>query len=276
MKAAAFAVLALLTASPVSAQIAPPVRNVESGVLEIATSAELAPVLEKVGAAFTRQKPGTRVRIASVGSNVAFSRLTTARADIAITGRAIADQEAKGFEWVYLVPPAGVPVFRGSEREPGHSPRIAVIVAKGSPIRSLTIADLSRRFLPGGEGRIVMPDAESGTGRYFRQKVLGGANQLDWARITEIEETDHRRPGAVADGIARMVARDPAAIGIADGTLRPGVRVVPVSDAARLFDRQVLAYAHPSDRAEAAAFLAYLKSAQGQAVVAESPYRPLE
>lgn len=276
MKTGAFVLLALLAANPVSAQIAPPVRHVESGVVEIATSAELAPVLEKVGAAFTQQNPGTQVRVASVGSNVAFSRLTTARADIAITGRAIADQEAKGFEWVYLEPPVGAPVFRGSERQPGHSPRIAVIVAKASPIRFLTIADLSRRFLPGGEGRTVMPDAESGTGRYFRQKILGGANQLDWARITEIEETDHRRPGAVADGIARTVARDPAAIGIADGTPRPGVRIVLVSDAGLLLERKVFAYAHPVRREETSAFLSFLKSAEGQAVIAAGPYLPLE
>lgn len=276
MKVVAFLALALAVASPAAAQIAPPIRQVESGIVDIATSAELAPILQRVGAEFTRQNPSVRVRIAPVGSNVAFSCLTTAKADIAIVGRNIADQEAKGFEWVYLEPPAGEPVFRGSARLAGHSPRIAVIVARSSPIRSLTKAELARRILPGGEGSIVMPDAESGTGRYFRQRLLGGANQLDWARISEIEEADHRRPGAVAGTIASIVARDPEAIGLADATPRPGVREVPVSDAGALFERQVLAYRHPSRRTEAAAFLAFLKGKDGQALIAQGPYRPLE
>lgn len=276
MRKALAIVFALLATSPATSQIAPPERHAQAGTVEVATSAELAPILEKLAAVFAAQNPGLSVQIKPMGSNVAMATLYTGQVDLGIIGRRIADQEAKGFEWIYLKPPVGVEVFRGSANLPGRSPSLAVVVSEKSSVQSLTMAELAARFQPGMTGRIYMPDSESGTGRFFRETVLAGANQLDWARVVEIEEIDHRRPEQVSIDIAKRVAQDRDAIGISDATPRPGVRVVPVSDAGDRFERKIYAYAHPAKRKEAESFLAFLRSAAAQAIIATGPFRPLK
>lgn len=276
MRASFAIVFFLLTANLGAAQVAPPERQGQTGIVEVATSAELAPVLEGLGRAFAAQNPGLSVKVKAMGSNVAMATLYTGQADLGIIGRRIADQEAKGFEWIYLKPPVGVEVFRGSANLPGRSPSLAVVVSEKSSVQSLTMAELAARFQPGMTGRIYMPDSESGTGRFFRETVLAGANQLDWARVVEIEEIDHRRPEQVNIDIVKRVAQDSDAIGISDATPRPGVRVVPVSDAGDRFERKIYAYAHPEKRKEVLSFLAFVISAEAQAIIAASSYRPLK
>lgn len=266
---------AILAASPVRAQIAPPVRHADPGVVDAATSAELAPLLRQLGDAYARAHPGFRLRLAPRGSNVAMALLTTAQADLAVIGREAGDQEAKGFEWVYPYPPTARPLLDGAAALPGHSPRIAAIVADASPLRSITMAELAARFRVGGTGRIAMPDIESGTGRFFRHVVLADANQLDWDRISEFTETDHARPGMVADRIAALVARDPGSIGIADAAPRKGVREIPVTDAGDRLGRQVMLYMGRLPRAEVAGFIQFIDSDAARAIIAVSPYRPL-
>ena len=268
--------LALSAATAVLAQLPPPARRAAPGLVEVATSRELAPLLVQLAAAYRQQHPGITISIAARGSNVAMALLITAQADLAVIGRGASEQEAKGFEWIYHSPPAAQPLFAGSESRPGHSPRVAVLVSTNSPLRSITLAQLAAHFLPGGSGRIFMPDAESGTGRFFRHSVLADANQLDWDRITEFAETDHSRPGDVARKIAAEVARDPATIGIADATPRRGVRAIPVTDAGDTLQRNVLAYfGHPA-RAEAAGFIRFIRSSQAALIIAASPYTAIK
>jgi len=275
MRLAAILAATLMSTSAAQAQIAPPERQAPAGVIDVATSAELKPIVERLGQAFAARKTGVSVRVKPMGSNVAMASLYAGQVDLSIIGRRIADQEAKGFEWIYLKPPIGVEVFRGSAYSPGHSPTITLIVSKKSSLRSITMQELAARFHPGAKGRIYMPDAESGTGRFFREKVLGGANQLDWMRVFEISETDHRNPGQVNDDIAKKVARDPQSLGISDASPRPGVRAVPIVDAGNSLERAVYAYPHPAKRNEAEQFLLFLRSPEAQSLISASPYRPL-
>jgi phosphate transport system substrate-binding protein len=269
------AIVSVLLASSAAAQLAPPERLVTQGALDIATSVELAPVLTELAAAFSASHPGMGISIRPVGSNVAMALFYVGKADLAVIGRTATDQEAKAFEWIYRRPATAVPLFAGSASRPGHSPDLAVIVSNSSRLQSITMGELAARFLPGGTDRVIMPDSESGTGRFLRHVVLGDANQLDWSRITEVAEADHRHPEEMAERIAALVAIDPHAIGLADARPRSGVRAIPVIGGEVLLTRTVLAYSDKPQRPEVQQFLAFIRSDAARPIIAASPYRAL-
>lgn len=297
----ALAIAALAT----TAQIAPPERNATE--LEIATSAQLAPTLRSIADAYERAHPGQRVRIAAIGSDAAMARFNTNRAELAIIGRTGFDQELKAYEWIFRAPPKATPIFRGSLNAAGHSPALAVRVNAANPLQAVTPAQLAAAFRVGGDAptwatlgvggtlagkriQIVMPDAESGTGRFMRKAFLNDVVQFDWRRVREEREpgvagSSGTRTDSFGARIAAAVARDPAALGIGDAAPLKGTRILPVlvDGKARFpgqpgypFDREILAYSDPRPRANAAAFIAFARSPAARAVMSAGRYRPLD
>lgn len=286
----------LLAALPIaaSAQLAPPDRKAPTDEVVVATSAELAPSLRRVAAAFEAAHPGAHVRIEAKGSDVAMASLYTRRADIAVIGRDGTEPELKAYEWIYLRPPAARAVLRGSVTTPEHSPAVAVRVNAGNPIRSISMAQLAALFRPGGAEpnwgklgvtgtlaarpvRIAVPKLDTGTGRFVRHAVLNDATQVAWQRV--IEPVDAR-------AIARAVAKDVGIIGLGDSMPLAGTRIVPIAvengrtvmpgDAGYPLARTVMAYSHPADTPLAAQLLAFLTDSEGQrAATAVGPYRPI-
>ena len=286
----------LLSASPAAAQVSPPERS--GPVIEIATTPQLAPTLTAISAAYRRNHPGRAIHIAAVGSDVAMAWLYTGRADIAVIGRDATDPEVKAFEWVFRHPPLATPVMRGSVALAGRSPALAVRVNAGNPVRSVTLAQLTSLFrigtaptwrmlgvtgpLAAKSIHLILPDAESGTGRYLRSALLSGATQFDWDRVREVLEPT--MPAGHDDrfgkAIAQAVAVDPAGLGIGDASSLPGTHIVAVEsrlpgDPDYQLDRRVNAYADPRPRVAAAEWLGFLTSDAAQAIVARGPYRAL-
>ncbi|MDB5694799.1 MAG: hypothetical protein JWN21_342 [Sphingomonas bacterium] len=291
-----------IAALALSAEIAPPARS--GPVLEVATSAQLAPTLRALAAAYERARPGRRVAILAVGSDVAMARFSTGRSELAIIGRRGHDQELKAYEWIHRKLPVATPVFRGSVATPGHSPALAVRVHVDNSLRAITREQLTVAFRAYGDPPrwtelgaggplaqrpvvVVMPWSDGGTGRYLRASLLAGRVQLDWRRVRE--RTDVRAPDLGRDSfgaeIAAAVARDPAALGLGDATKYPGTRVLPVvvDGQPRLpgqpgypFEREVVAYADPVPRPIAADFAVFISSAAARAIIARGPYRPLD
>jgi phosphate transport system substrate-binding protein len=224
--------------------------------LRIEGPPEMAGVVQRWITGFTRLHPGTTVRVDLRGTDVGLGALTTGAADIALAGRDAAPQEIKGFEWIYRYPPTPIDVMGGSLDHPGRSPALAILVHRDNPLRSIDVAQLDRLFnadrqhgrpaawstwgqlgLGGAWERrtvhLYMPDAESGTGTYFRRAVLGNTRTLPWGRLTEIEDSTGQGAGRHDAGrrIAQSVSRDVSAIAVApmSGALPPTVKVLRLS-----------------------------------------------
>jgi phosphate transport system substrate-binding protein len=303
------AFLALAAGDP----IPPPPAASPPGLVRVSCAAAAAPVVRRWAAAFHRRRPEIRVEVDPAGSDVAMAALYTGRTDVALIGREATDMEAKAFEWIFHYPPARVEVATGSVGSPGLSPALAILVHRSNRLDRIDLDRLRAAF--GAEGKTAAtwgdlgagagagarplhlygPDAESGTGRFFRQKVLGGSSKMAWDRLTEFSEPAVK--GAHLDRagrrVAAAVARDPDAIGIGEiGDLPPGVKVLALAspgaaasrpDAAAVGERRyplarpVYAYLNrPSGKApgpETAAFLRFILSPEGQSIA--SPYLPL-
>lgn len=278
--------LALIPARAIA--LDPPVRPARRGEVVVWTSAALAPLARALGAGLS-SAGGPKVTVAAPGSDAAMAGLYTARADIALIGRSASEPEIKAFEWIYRFQPARFDVARGSVGSVAHSPALAVLAHPSNPLRNIALADLTALLTPGKSAlplHVHMPDAESGTGRFLRDTLTGGALSLAWDRITE---HDNRADNA-ALAIARAVAKDPGAIGFGMVTAAARCRIVPVAGAlperdaivagryplARTINAYAANRADAPGRPEDRAFREFVTSSAGQQIVARQPfYLPL-
>jgi phosphate transport system substrate-binding protein len=280
---------------------------------------KLAALARRWASGFQATHPGSRVELHMTGSDTGMAGLYTSQADIAILGRTATDSELQAFEWVFRHPPERAQVLRGSLDERGDSPALAVLVHSGNPLRCIGLSQLQgllERDPPQGvrgirtwgdlglKGRwsgrrvhVYMTDTVSGTGRFFRDRVLGGSSLLEWQRITEIPAT-MPPPGSPAHGhgkIMSALAKDPDGLAItrlpggsrtaralpvaakSGGTCEAATRV-SVGGGAYPLGRAVFAYLNgaASANAEAAQFVLYVLSREGQAAVRSADgYLPL-
>jgi phosphate transport system substrate-binding protein len=325
----AFSAGAWLTLAHATAGVDPWSAN--NGPLRIEGPREAGGVVQRWITGFHKQHPEIAIESHLRGTDVGIGALTTGRADIALSGRDAAPQELKGFEWIYRYQPSAVEVMSGSLDRPGRSPALVVLVHRGNPLQAISTAQLAHLFRAGREGetqsttwetwgdlglsgswsrraiRLYMPNVESGTGVFFRSKVLGDARALPWGRLTEIDDSALLGPGEhdAARRLAQAVAHDPSAIAVAplSGHLPRSTKVVPLAQdgdavlpstasvVARSYPlaRVVRAYvnaapprpidparAHPLDP-RVKAFLQYVLSPDGQhEVEADAEYLPLD
>ncbi|WP_198519159.1 PstS family phosphate ABC transporter substrate-binding protein [Novosphingobium kunmingense] len=289
-----------------SAALPPPPHGLP-GVLRIGGTRALQPLLAIWIRAFAKVRPDIRVLSDLAGSDIAMAGLYTATCDLALIGRDATKPEIQAFEWIYRFRPQGVPIANGSAATPGMSPALAVMVHQSNPLQRIGIeplgavfGDKTPRIRTWGQlgltGRwrdqainLLAPEAESGTGRFFRSRLLGDSNRLAWERMTEFP-VPPRPQGAEAAATRLMhaaVRRDPfaLALGTAPGK-SSAVRTVAVTDAAGRdvypTPETIKAGAYPLGRLvnayyaklgdepriePARAFLRFVLSAEGQALV---------
>ena len=288
-----------------------------AGTLRCAGDPAMAHMVSLWAGGFERLHPKVHVDAHMSGTDTAVAFLYTAKADVALVGRSAFPIEIQAFEWVYRYKPLQVEIMTGSDRRAGSSPALVVMVNEGNPMKAISVEELARLFGSSPAGtvawrdlgvggaigdlpvRLFAPDMMSGTGRFFRHAVLADSRMLRWAQITEVEG------GAIGSGsednagqrIARSVASDPAALGIASlSDLVPGIRVLPirgssgaaiepnrktVGDRTYPLSRACLALLNvqPGKAPEplAAAFLDYVLSEEGQRAVAnDACFIPLD
>jgi phosphate transport system substrate-binding protein len=205
--------------------------DVAPGPLRIEGPADMKDVAERWVAGFNRQHPEIAVQLRLRGTDVGLGALTTGRADIALAGRDATAPEIKGFEWIYRYRPLAVDVMNGSLDQPGRSAALAVLVHRANPLARIGVGDLARLFAPTPPGashawrdiglagdrathavHLAIPDAESGTGAFFRARVLAGARALPWDQVVEVRQpTD----AETARRLAAIVAQDRDALAVA-------------------------------------------------------------
>jgi phosphate transport system substrate-binding protein len=233
----------------------PPPAESPPGLLRVWTSPQLSAVARAWAEAYERQYPDVEVQLHSTGSDTAMAGLYTAEADIALIGRDATSSEQKAFEWVFRYKAEPVPVLRGSMATEGQSPALAVLVHPANPLTEISTTELFRILswddqdlswsdlnvtgsLADQKVEIFMPHAESGTGRYLRDAILGGDILLRWNSITEF--ADSAAQGALdtaATRSAEAVSARPNAIGI-------GITSVPGTKSLSIISGEGPAY-HP-------------------------------
>ncbi|MEZ5532147.1 MAG: substrate-binding domain-containing protein [Steroidobacteraceae bacterium] len=315
-------VIALLLALAVvdaTAAIDPPDASLRPGVLRVAAHSALRDLLDAWADAYAKRAAGEHIEAAPVGSDVAMAALYTACADIAVLGRGATDSEIKAFEWIYRYKPMRIEIGTGSVATAGSSPALAVLVHKDNPLTSITLAQLDAAF--GSERRrggapvlrwgqlglrgalaeqpieLYAPDAESGTGRFFRNVVLLDSNRMNWDTLTEYAPERTGRAQSGSKQVVEALADNPRGLAVADAAFVDArVRMValgPSTDVpARRLDRATVAarsyalarplYAYvnraPGAKLELRlqAFLAWILSPEGQQLIARrSAYLPL-
>ncbi|MBS0662740.1 MAG: substrate-binding domain-containing protein [Verrucomicrobia bacterium] len=218
------------------------------GILRIAGNPELLPLVNRWAAEFQRRHPRVPVEVRLTGSDTGMAELYTGQANLVLLGREPTSSEVQAFEWVFRYRPTQVAILTGSLDRPGRSPALAIFVHPSNPLAKLSLSQLAAIFQPdetggatsirtwgqlglGGDwtGRAIhlyAPDLTSGSGRFFRQVVLGDSRFAPWERLTEVSDTSLSSNDA-GEKILAALARDPDGLAVAWlGCNVPGVRLV--------------------------------------------------
>lgn len=272
----------------------------EEQVIRIWGPASMQTISEAWAEGFREQHPEVRFELTMKGSDTAMPGLYSGKADIALMGRENEITDNNGFGRVKGYAPTRIELMRGSMATSGHSPAQVLLVREDNPLAAISMAQI--RALFGCDGKTIrtwgelgvqgdwantpirlhMPDARSGTGRFFRRAVLGGSNKLNWSAISEYPVGGMQ--------IADAVRADSAAIGVGTMDDTKGLRAIPIipdagampvpltSDTLRLgtypMARRAYAFVDRKRGSEIAPllaeFLRYTMSPAGQAAVAGS------
>lgn len=231
----------------------------------------------RLAEAFMRAHPGLRVEVAGGGSSLGVAALLDGRAEIAAVSRPLASDEVAGMHERFGTLGVRFLVARDA---------LSVFVNAANPVRDLTLAELRAVFtgqtvswsdIGGGPGSIlvVVRPPTSGTHRFFRDHVLGGA-----------PFAAHAVSAATTRAVLEQVAAQASAIGFggiayrAEGVAHVAVGgVAPTPDNVRR-DRYPLSrylsfvvVQPPSGLAQR--FIDWCLGAEGQKVVEEVGYLPL-
>jgi len=220
----------------------PPVRPTNGTtpkVLRLAGNPQLQILLNKWLAGFRKVHPDVRIQTHLSGSDTGMAALYTGKADIALLGRDPTASEIQAFEWIFGYKPAQVEVATGSADQPGRSPALVLFVHRGNPLHQLSLTQLDAIFGAGhrlsnvnirtwgqlgltGEWKnqfinLYMPDAMSGSGRFFRHVVMGDSALMDWAHLTEFHDSALTGAGANDAGhkVVAALAKDRYGLAIA-------------------------------------------------------------
>ncbi len=240
-------------------------------------------LVERWAERYMDENPGVSVEVSGGGSGTGIAALVHGTVDIACASRPLAASER-----------AALRARRGADaREtPVALDAVAVYVHAQNPVRALSLAQLSRIYrgehvrwseLGGADLPIVLYGRENSSGTYafFKERVLG---RLDFAAETQ------SLPGTAA--VLHAVGRDPKGIGYAG--LGHGAGVAPLALRARDGDaaiapdsasasearyplsRPLTLIATESARPHVAAFVAWVRSPEGQRLVRTKGFFPLE
>jgi phosphate transport system substrate-binding protein len=255
-------------------------RGASGGTLTIKGSDTMVILAQRWAEAYMRAHEGTTIQVSGGGSGTGIAALLNGTTDIANSSRPIEDSERTRLEQRR----------GGAVRETRVAlDALAVYVHEGSPVQSLTIAQLSDIFrgrvtswsAVGGPDRpIVLYSREnnSGTYAYFKEHVLDGA---DFAAAAQT------LPGTAA--VINAVTRDPNGIGYGGIGYAGGVRTLPIAadgppiaptvenatSGAYPLARHLYMYSAGEPSPTAADFLAWVVSPEGQALVEQVGFYPL-
>ena len=251
-----------------------------SGTVTVKGSDTMIDLAHRWAKAFTRQRPDITVQVTGGGSGPGLAALESGATDVAIASRGLTALEDQRLQAKFGEPPLAVAVARDS---------VSFFVNVKNPVRSLSLEQLRDIFLGdatqwaplGGAARPLVAytrENTSGTYAFVRARVLGDE---DFApTMQQLQGT-----GAVVNA----VSHEPSAIGFGGTAFARQVRVLAVRIDGREvlptpqnvasgtypLSRELFFYLAPRPSADAAAFLEFVKSPEGQAIAGKAGFLPL-
>ena len=254
-----------------------------AGSLQIKGSDTMVNLCQAWAEGFMTQHPKVTVAITGGGSGTGIASLIAGTCDLAASSRRMTDKE------IALAGRQGAPPKEWTVALDG----LAVVVHPDNPVKQLRLQQLADLFtgkvrnwraLGGAYQAVVLLSREvnSGTHVYFKEHVLGAANEFAPEALL--------LPSSQA--IADEVATNPAGIGYYGmGYLNPKNAVVAVAktassafiapseqavkDGTYPIARPLFLYVRVNSSALAAAFVEFVLSAPGQAIVRQIDFVPI-
>lgn len=230
--------------------------------------------------AFMKKNPGIKVQVTGGGSGTGLSALINGTTDIATSSRPIKEAEAAKLKSLQKSEGTQTSVAKDG---------VAFYVAEGNPVSVLTVEQLKAIYLGditnwkelgGPDARIVVYSRESSSGTYVfvKEHVLGGGDYAASAQTL---------PGTAA--VVNAVAREKFGIGYGGAAYAKGVKEVRIKVGAEEvlpspenvksgkypLARDLYFYTRAKPAGELKTFVDFCLSTEGQAVVSQVGYYPL-
>lgn len=257
--------------------------NVQAGTVTAKGSDTLVILAQKWAEVYMSQKPETKIQVTGGGSGVGFAALQNRQTDLANASRPIKAKEIEACIKAFGKRPTEYKVALDG---------LSVYVHAENPVKEVTLDQLQAIFtgqvknwkaLGGPDAPITVYSREnsSGTYEFFKEHVLKGK---DFAASAQT------MPGTAA--VLQAVAKDKGGIGYGGAAYGAGAKHIAVKkdDASPAVEpgeenvvkgtypiwRYLFIYVNPAqDKGEIAAYLNWIRSDAGQALVKEVGYYPL-
>jgi phosphate transport system substrate-binding protein len=232
---------------------------------------------------FMNANPGQVIMVTGGGSGTGIAALINGTTEICQSSRAMKQDEKLKLRDRYQTMGVEIPVAKDG---------LAVYVHHGNPVKELSIAQLAGIYrgtitnwkaVGGPDATIILYGRENSSGTYgfFKEHVLGGR---------DFSERVQTLPGTAA--VVNAVAKDPNGIGYGGAAYAKGVRdiamkkdagspaVLPtaanVHDGSYPLSRHLYFYLRKKPAGDAAKFVAWVLSPEGQELAGEVGYFPLK
>jgi phosphate transport system substrate-binding protein len=264
--------LALATAAPADAGRALTIKGSDTMVI----------LGQRWAETFMTKNPGALIQITGGGSGTGIAALINGNTDICMASRPMKPDEKRKLRDRYQTQGEEMSVARDG---------LSIYVNEGNPVRELTMAQIEGIYrgttrnwkeVGGRDAPIVVYGRESSSGTYvyFKDHVLGGHDFAPQVQTL---------PGTAA--VANAVVKDPNGIGYGGAAYARGLATLGVSPAAGEpavapnletvrdgrypLARDLYFYTRRKPDKEARAFIDWVLSAEGQAIVSEVGYFPI-
>jgi len=249
----------------------------KQGQITCSGSTTVLPIAQAAAEAFMDKHPNINISVRGGGSGVGIAALQNGTVQIANSSRPMKSKEmsackSKGIN------PVGYAVANDA---------IAIVVHKSNPVKNLTLKQIKDIYTGkisnwkalGGPSLpivVVSRDVASGTFEDFNEKALGGAKVVASAQLL-----------ASNNAVVSAVASTPGAVGYAGlGYITDGINVVNVDNitpsetsaknGSYQLARKLYMFTNGKASGDVGIFIGWLQSAEGQAIVKDQGFIPLD
>ena len=253
-----------------------------SAALTVKGSDTMVILAQRWAEEYMKANPGKKIQVTGGGSGVGIAALINGTTDIADASRAMRDDEKAKVRDRFNVLPTETAVAKDG---------VTIYVNESNKVEQLTLEQLRAIFegdianwkeVGGPDAKIVLYSRENSSGTYafFKEVVLHGEDYASSAQTL---------PGTAA--VVNAVAKEQNGIGYGGAAYAKGVREVKivgkdgqgylpsaenVASGKYPLSRSLFMYTRGRPSGEAAAFIAYCLSPDGQAIVTKVGYFPVK
>ena len=232
---------------------------------------------------YMAKTPGATIQVTGGGSGTGISALINGTTDICQASRSMSEAEKTSLRDKYKTPGVETPVARDG---------LSIYVNAGNPLKELTMEQLRLIFtgkitswkeLGGKDAKIIVYSRENSSGTYvfFKEHVLKNADYTQRAQSM---------PGTAA--VVNAVAKEKNSIGYGGAAYAKGIKVLPikkddaspavtpdlvhVQDGSYPLSRPLFFYIRNKATGDIKAFIDWVLSPEGQAIVTKVGYFPVK